>query len=85
MRVLFALPILLAAACDVDRDAANETTTLEINETEAQGIAEDVGNTAENIGEAIANEAEEAADKIQNTDVDVNVNTSGGDASANSQ
>ena len=86
MRLILALPLLLGvAACDVDRDAANDTTTLEINETEAQNIAEDVGNTAENIGGAIANEAEEAADKIQNTDVDVDVNTSGGDADGNSQ
>jgi len=79
MRILFAVPLLLAGACDVDRDAANDTTTLEINETEAQGIAEDVGNTAENIGDAIANEADEAADKIQNTDVDVDVDTNAAD------
>ena len=85
MRMLIALPLLLVAACDVDRDAANDTTTIELNEAEAQNIAEDVGNTAEDIGGAIANEAEDAAAKIQNTDVDVNVNTSGGDASANGQ
>ena len=83
MRLIFALPMLLGvAACDVDRDAANDTTTIELNETQAQNMAEDAGNTAEDIGAAIANEAEEAADKIQNTDVDVDVNTSGGDADA---
>jgi hypothetical protein len=83
MRLIFTLPLLLAGACDVERDAANDTTTLEINETEAQDIAEDVGNTAENIGEAIGNAAEDAGNTIQNTDVDVS--TDGGDASSNNQ
>lgn len=86
MRILIALPLLLVAGCDVDRDPANDTTTIELNEAEAQNMAEDVGNTAENIGEAIANEAEETAAKIQNTDVDVDVNTNaGGDQPANQQ
>lgn len=86
MRILIAFPLLLVAACDVDRDAANDTTTIELNEAEAQNIAEDVGNTAEGIGSAIANEAEETAAKIQNTDVDVDVNTGGGgDPPANQQ
>ena len=84
MRILIALPLLaLAAACDVDRDDANDTTTIAVNEAAAQDVAEDVGNTAENIGGAIANEAEDAAAKIQNTDVDVDVDTNGGDANAN--
>lgn len=86
MRILIALPLLaLAAACDVDRDDANDTTTIQFNEAEAQNVAEDVGNTAENIGGAIANEVQEGAAKIQNTDVDVDVNTEGGDANANRQ
>jgi len=80
MRILIALPLLVAAAaCDVDRDAANDTTTIELNEAEAQNIAEDVGNTAENIGGAIANEAEDAAAKIRNPDVDVDVDTNAAD------
>lgn len=86
MRIFLAIPLLALSACDVDRDAANDTTTIELNEAEAQNIAEDVGNTAQDIGGAIANEAEDAAAKIQNTDVDVNVNTSGGsDQPANQQ
>ena len=86
MRIFLAIPLLALSACDVDRDAANDTTTIELNEAEAQNIAEDVGNTAQDIGGAIANEAEETAAKIQNTDVDVNVNTGGGgDQPANQQ
>ena len=75
MRILLAAPLLLLGACDVDRDAANDTTTLSFNETVAENAIEDVGNTAENIGGAIANEAEETAGKVENEvgDVDVDV------------
>ena len=84
MRLIFALPLLLPlAACDVDNDAENDQVTLQYNEQQIENTAQDVGNTAEDIGAAIANEAEGAAEKIQNTDVDVD--TSGGDASANNQ
>jgi len=85
VKILLALPLLLTAACNVENDPQNDQVTLQYNEEQAQNVAEDVGNTAEGIGEAIANEAEDAAAKIQNTDVDVDVNTSGGDASANTQ
>jgi hypothetical protein len=85
MRIFLAIPLVALSACDVDRDAANDTTTIELNEAEAQNIAEDVGNTAQDIGGAIANEAEDAAAKIRNTDVDVDVNTGGGDQPANPQ
>lgn len=86
MRMLLATPLLLVAACGVEHDTANDQVTVQYNEQEIQQTAEDAGNTAEGIGAAIANEAEDAAAKIQNTDVDVDVNTSGGgDASANRQ
>ena len=77
MRIIFALPLLLAAACNVENDPANDEVTLQYNEEQAANVAEDVGNTAENIGAAIGNEAERAADKLQNTDVDVDVNADG--------
>lgn len=85
MRILLAIPLLALGACQVENDPQNDKVTIQYNEEEAANVAEDVGNTAENIGAAIANEAKDAGDKIQNTDVDVNVNTSGGDASANRQ
>ena len=86
MRILLAMPLLLAtAACGVDNDPQNDQVTLQYNEEQIQNTAEDVGNTAEGIGAAIANEAEETAAKIQNTDVDVNVNTNDGDEPAANQ
>ena len=86
MRIFLAIPLLALSACGVDHDTANDQVTVQYNEQEIQQTAEDAGNTAEGIGSAIANEAEEAAAKIQNTDVDVNVNTSGdGNPPANQQ
>ena len=82
MRFLLAAPLLLLGACDVDRNAANDTTTLSFNEAVAENTLEDVGNAAENIGGAIANEAEETAAKVENevgdVDVDVDVTRNGG-------
>lgn len=86
MRIFLAIPLLALSACGVDHDTANDQVTLQYNEEEIQQTAEDAGNTAEGIGAAIANEAEDAAAKIQNTDVDVNVNTGdGGNPPANQQ
>jgi hypothetical protein len=78
MRILIAAPLLLLGACNVDRDAGNDTTTVSFNEDVAENTLADVGNAAENIGGAIANEAEETADKVENKvgDVDVDVNVS---------
>jgi len=89
MRLLIAAPLLLLGACNVDRDAGNETTTLSFNEAVAENTLEDVGQTAENIGGAIANEAERTADKVENkigdVDVDVNVTRNTGDEHTNHQ
>ena len=89
MRLLIAAPLLLLCACNVDRDAGNETTTLSFNETVAENTLEDVDQTAENIGGAIANEAERTADKVENkvgdVDVDVNVTRNTGDEHTNHQ
>ena len=89
MRILMTVPLLLLGACNVDRDAGNDTTTLSFNEAVAANTLEDVGNTAENIGGAIANEAEQTAAKVENevgdVDVDVNVTRDGGDEHSNHQ
>lgn len=69
MRLIFALPLLMAAACNVERDPGNDEVTLQYNEQAASQAASDVGNTAEDIGETIANEADRAADKIDNSGI----------------
>lgn len=88
MRILIVTPLLLLGACNVDRDAGNDTTTVSFDESAAANAAEDVGQAAENIGGAIANDVERTADKVSNevgdVDVDVDVDRDG-DANANAQ
>ena len=75
MRVLIALPMLAMAACQVTKDDANDSVTVEYNQELAENGLEDAGNLAENVGEAISNDVSEAADKVENTDIDVDVDT----------
>ena len=75
MRALIALPLLAMAACQVTKDDANDSVTVEYNQDVAENGLEDAGNVAENVGEAIANDVDEAADKAQNVEVEVDTNT----------
>lgn len=79
MRLLIILPVMTLAACQVSKDSDNGTVTAEFNQDVAENAAADVGNFAENLGNSIANEAEQTADKIENTDVDVDVDTNTAD------
>ena len=83
MRLIYALPVLLLGACQVSKDDGNGTITAEFNQDVAENAARDVANGAEALGGAIANEAEQTADKIENrvdnTDVDVRVDTNTAD------
>ena len=78
MRIILALPLLLMAACNVERDEANDQTTLEFNEQRIEGAAEDVANTAEDVATGVGNVVGRTADAIGNEvgDVDVDVNVS---------
>ena len=75
MRTLLALPLLAMAACQVTKDDANDSVTVEYNQDVAENGLEDAGNLAENVGEAIANDADRAADKVENVEVEVDTNT----------
>ena len=76
MRILIAVPALaLLAACQVSKDDANDTVSMTYNSDVAENAAADVASTAQNVGEDIANGVDQAGDRIQNTDVDVNVDT----------
>ena len=75
MRIIAALPlIMILGACQVSKDDANDSVTVTYNEDVAANTAADVGNFAENVGQTIANDVERTADKVQNADVDVDVN-----------
>ena len=76
MRILLAAPVLLAlGACNVSKDAANNTVSVTLNEQEAGNAANDAGNTIQNIAQDVGNEAQNLGDKAKNTDVKVNVNS----------
>ena len=75
MRTLLTLPLLAMAACQVTKDDANDSVTVEYNQDVAENGLEDAGNLAENVGEAIANYADRAADKVENVEVEVDTNT----------
>ena len=78
MRIIFALPLLLVAGCDVQKDTAHDTTSYEFNEQKVESAAENVGDSAKNVlsdvGEAAENAGEKIKDKVDNVDIDVNVN-----------
>ena len=74
MRTIFlAVPLLALAACNVSKDG--NAVTVQYDQNTAENAAADVGSFAQNVGGAIANDVERTADKVQNTDVDVDVNT----------
>jgi hypothetical protein len=69
MRILIAIPALLTlGACNVSKEGNAVTVQYD------QNTAADVGNTAQNIAADIGNDVKNTGDKIQNTDVSVNVN-----------
>ena len=72
MRMILVLPLALAgAACNVSQEG--NSVTVQYDQNTAENAAADVGNFAENVGGVIANDVQRTADKVQNTDVDVDV------------
>ncbi|MGI8612289.1 MAG: hypothetical protein ACR2KH_08530 [Sphingomicrobium sp.] len=78
MRAAIILPALLLGACQVTKDDANDSMTVEYNQDLAENTAADVSNKAQEIGGHIANDVERTGDKVQNKvgDVDVDVDVS---------
>jgi hypothetical protein len=78
MRLIFALPLLLAAACSVETDDANDQISVGFDEQAIENTFEEVGNTAEQVAADVESEAERAGAAIENevdrTDIDVDVN-----------
>ncbi len=74
MRILLSVPLLLLGACNADHNTNNDQVTIDYDQQAIENAASDVGNTAQDVGGIIANDVKETADKVQNTDVDVDVN-----------
>lgn len=74
MRIVLSIPVLLlVGACNVSKDG--NAVTVQYDQNTAENVVSDVGNTAEKVGGAIVNDVDRTADKLKNTDVDLNVNT----------
>jgi hypothetical protein len=73
MRIAFAIPLLLLGACQVSKGSNEVSVTY--NSDVAENAAKDVGNTAQNIATDIGNDVKKTGEKLQNTDVSLNVNT----------
>ena len=78
MRKILALPLLLLAACDVQKDEANDRTTFEMNEQKIETSAEEVADTAVNVvsdvGDAAKTAGEKIGEEVDDVNVDVDVN-----------
>ena len=75
MRTLIVLPLLALAlaGCKVTKDEANDSITAEFNGEIAENSLADAANVTENIAADIGNDIEQTADKVENTDVEVDV------------
>ncbi|WP_114952047.1 hypothetical protein [Sphingosinicella terrae] len=77
MRMIFALPLLLVAACGVNNDPQNDTVTLEYDQNQVEETAQDLGNAADDaateIGEAARGAGRAIENEVGDIDVDVDV------------
>ena len=71
MRTIALLSLLALAACQVTKDDANDSVTVEYDQEVAENGVADAANTAENIAGVIANDVSEAADKVENKADDI--------------
>ena len=83
MRLLILLPLLALGACQVTKDDANRTTTVEYNGEAAENSVDAAANTAGQIAGDIANDVQETAakvgSKVENVEVRVDTNTAADD------
>lgn len=67
---LMVLPLALAA-CNVDRDSGNDTTSISVNDQKIEGAVDGVGNALEDAGREVRDAADKAAPAIKDAARDV--------------
>jgi hypothetical protein len=67
---LLALPLALAA-CNVERDAANDTTAISLNEQKVESTLDRAGDLAENAAGEVKQAADKAAPAVEGAARDV--------------
>jgi hypothetical protein len=72
-RNLLALPFLVLglAACNVERDAANDSTTLSVDEQKVEGAADQAGNLVEGAADEVQEAARNAGPVLEDAARDV--------------
>lgn len=73
MRLLIALPLLLAAACSVETDDRNDQTTIRYDDSQVENAMSEVGNATGEAAEQIGDAAARAGDAIENGVGDIDV------------
>jgi azurin len=78
MRIILALPLLMAAACSVDNDAANDKVTVEYNEQRIKKTARATARTVKEVGSGVGTVAATTGRAIKKEvgDIDVDVDVS---------
>ena len=69
-RLTFAIcaaPLLLAAACNVTKDSANDSTTLSVDQNKIENAGDALLNEAAAMTEVAANKIENAGPELQNS------------------
>lgn len=71
MRLILALPLLLAAGCSVENDRQNGSTTISYDAPGVENVVTDVGNAAEEAAADVGNVADRAGRVVDNIDNEV--------------
>jgi hypothetical protein len=75
-------PLLLAAACNVQNDAANNQTTITIDREAVGNVTDDLGKAARDTGAELERAGDAIGNEARRIDVDVRRD---GDGNANRQ
>jgi hypothetical protein len=75
MRIIFTLPLLTLAACNVENDTANDQMRLEYNQQRIEDAAVKAARAAKEVGSGVGNVAVSTGRAVRNEvgDVDVDV------------
>ena len=75
MRIIFTLPLLTLAACNVENDPANDQMRLEYNQQRIEDAASRAARAAQEVGSGVGNVAVSTGRAVRNEvgDVDVDV------------
>jgi vacuolar-type H+-ATPase subunit H len=68
---LLALPLLALAACNAERDPANDTTTLSVDERQVDQTLDQAGNLVEGAADEVQEAARNAAPVLEDAARDV--------------